>query len=88
MNITNHVVNNTYKIFNIYSSHSFSAHTDFEQTSHFIRSLRPPNVVLVHGERNEVGRLKSALEREYECNRDYPIKVGAGIGKFIKSFNV
>ena len=54
---------------------SFSAHTDFEQTSHFIRSLRPPNVVLVHGERNEMGRLKSALEREYECNRDYPIKV-------------
>lgn len=24
---------------------SFSAHTDFEQTSHFIRTIRPPNVV-------------------------------------------
>ena len=24
---------------------SFSAHTDFEQTSHFVRSIRPPNVV-------------------------------------------
>lgn len=26
---------------------SFSAHTDFEQTSHFIRTIRPPNVVSI-----------------------------------------
>ena len=29
---------------------SFSAHTDYRQTSGFIRNLRPPHVVLVHGE--------------------------------------
>jgi len=40
---------------------SFSAHTDFKQTSGFIRALKPPHVVLVHGEANEMNRLKSAL---------------------------
>ncbi|XP_035724312.1 uncharacterized protein LOC118442590 isoform X2 [Vespa mandarinia] len=45
---------------------SFSAHTDYQQTSEFIRILKPPHVVLVHGEQNEMGRLKAALQREYE----------------------
>ncbi|KAK3881838.1 hypothetical protein Pcinc_013744 [Petrolisthes cinctipes] len=54
---------------------SFSAHTDFEQTSHFIRTIHPPNVVLVHGEMTEMSRLKSALEREYESNTENPVKI-------------
>ncbi|KAG7155877.1 Cleavage and polyadenylation specificity factor subunit 3-like [Homarus americanus] len=54
---------------------SFSAHTDFEQTSHFIRTIRPPNVVLVHGEMTEMSRLKAALEREYEGSTENPVKV-------------
>lgn len=45
---------------------SFSAHTDYQQTSEFIRALKPPHVVLVHGEQNEMSRLKAALQREYE----------------------
>uniref|UniRef100_A0A1Q3F4J9 Putative exonuclease of the beta-lactamase fold involved in rna processing translation n=1 Tax=Culex tarsalis TaxID=7177 RepID=A0A1Q3F4J9_CULTA len=45
---------------------SFSAHTDYQQTSEFIRLLKPTHVVLVHGEQNEMSRLKSALQREYE----------------------
>ena len=45
---------------------SFSAHTDYQQTSEFIRLLKPNHVVLVHGEQNEMSRLKSALQREYE----------------------
>ncbi|XP_022661755.1 cleavage and polyadenylation specificity factor 73-like isoform X2 [Varroa jacobsoni] len=45
---------------------SFSAHTDYQQTSEFIRALKPPNIVLVHGEQNEMSRLKAAIEREYE----------------------
>ncbi|KYB26686.1 Cleavage and polyadenylation specificity factor 73-like Protein [Tribolium castaneum] len=45
---------------------SFSAHTDYQQTSEFIRILKPPHVVLVHGEQNEMNRLKAALQREYE----------------------
>ena len=47
---------------------SFSAHTDYKQTSGFIRELKPPHVVLVHGEANEMNRLKSALVREYEAD--------------------
>jgi len=45
---------------------SFSAHTDYKQTSDFIRALKPPHVVLVHGEATEMNRLKAALVREYE----------------------
>ncbi|KAI5751457.1 hypothetical protein M8J77_007666 [Diaphorina citri] len=45
---------------------SFSAHTDYQQTSEFVRELRPAHVVLVHGEQNEMSRLKAALTREYE----------------------
>jgi cleavage and polyadenylation specificity factor subunit 3 len=45
---------------------SFSAHTDYKQTSEFIRALKPPHVVLVHGEMTEMNRLKQALIREYE----------------------
>ncbi|KAJ7369825.1 Cleavage and polyadenylation specificity factor subunit 3 [Desmophyllum pertusum] len=54
---------------------SFSAHTDFEQTSEFIRILKPPHIVLVHGEQNEMGRLKAALIREYEDNPDASVVV-------------
>ena len=49
---------------------SFSAHTDYRQTSGFIRALKPPHVVLVHGEANEMGRLKAALMREYEAENE------------------
>jgi len=47
---------------------SFSAHADYRQTSGFIRELKPPHVILVHGEANEMNRLKSALTREYEAD--------------------
>ncbi|XP_031566314.1 cleavage and polyadenylation specificity factor subunit 3-like [Actinia tenebrosa] len=54
---------------------SFSAHTDYEQTSEFIRTLKPPNIILVHGEKNEMGRLKAALIREYEDDSELSIVV-------------
>lgn len=54
---------------------SFSAHTDYQQTSEFIRLLKPPHVVLVHGEANEMNRLKSALIREYEHDPDSQIQI-------------
>ncbi|XP_017141016.1 cleavage and polyadenylation specificity factor 73 [Drosophila miranda] len=53
---------------------SFSAHTDYQQTSEFIRLLRPTHVVLVHGEQNEMSRLKLALQREYEADASTDIK--------------
>lgn len=42
---------------------SFSAHADFPQTSGFLDALKPPHVVLVHGEASEMMRLKKALEQ-------------------------
>lgn len=51
---------------------SFSAHTDYKQTSEFIRALRPPHIMLVHGEATEMNRLKSALIREYEDQENPP----------------
>ena len=40
---------------------SFSAHVDFPQNAGFIEELGVKDVVLVHGEANEMQRLKSAL---------------------------
>lgn len=45
---------------------SFSAHADYEQTSGFLDGLQPPHVVLVHGERGEMMKLRAALERSAE----------------------
>jgi cleavage and polyadenylation specificity factor subunit 3 len=46
---------------------SFSAHSDFAQTSEFITLLKPPHVVLVHGEANEMMRLKAGLQQRFEA---------------------
>merc|ERR1719221_1605171 len=54
---------------------SFSAHTDYKQTSGFIRALKPPQVILVHGEANEMSRLRTALIREYENDPTHNIEV-------------
>jgi cleavage and polyadenylation specificity factor subunit 3 len=45
---------------------SFSAHADFPQTSGFLDELRPPNIILVHGEANEMGRLKQKLITQFD----------------------
>ncbi|CAI0375341.1 unnamed protein product [Linum tenue] len=47
---------------------SFSAHADYAQTSAFLKELRPPNIVLVHGEANEMGRLKQKLITEFAAD--------------------
>lgn len=54
---------------------SFSAHTDYQQTNEFIRMLKPPHVVLVHGEQNEMNRLKAALQREYEDDPNLKMEI-------------
>ncbi|WAR03884.1 CPSF3-like protein [Mya arenaria] len=54
---------------------SFSAHTDYKQTSGFLRTLKPTHTVLVHGEQNEMARLKAALLREYEDDTEYQMLV-------------
>ncbi|GFE55434.1 cleavage and polyadenylation specifity factor [Babesia ovis] len=45
---------------------SFSAHADYHQTKEFISDLSVPNVILVHGERNEMTRMKDKLTEEIQ----------------------
>mmetsp|Transcript_5334 Transcript_5334/g.6830 ORF Transcript_5334/g.6830 Transcript_5334/m.6830 type:complete len:114 (-) Transcript_5334:541-882(-) len=45
---------------------SFSAHADYGNTRDFIATLMPPNIVLVHGDQNEMGKLKNALDASYK----------------------
>lgn len=51
---------------------SFSAHSDFIQTAGFVDQLQPPNIILVHGDRNEMNRLKGALVDKYA---EKPIRI-------------
>ncbi|KAJ3708206.1 hypothetical protein LUZ61_011911 [Rhynchospora tenuis] len=44
---------------------SFSAHADCAQTCGFLKELMPPHIVLVHGEANEMGRLKQKLVSQF-----------------------
>lgn len=44
---------------------SFSAHSDYAQTSEFIRKLKANVVVLMHGEEHEMGRMRTKLKEEY-----------------------
>eukprot|EP00560_Eucampia_antarctica_P005564 CAMPEP_0197842840 /NCGR_PEP_ID=MMETSP1437-20131217/46971_1 /TAXON_ID=49252 ORGANISM="Eucampia antarctica, Strain CCMP1452" /NCGR_SAMPLE_ID=MMETSP1437 /ASSEMBLY_ACC=CAM_ASM_001096 /LENGTH=764 /DNA_ID=CAMNT_0043452779 /DNA_START=229 /DNA_END=2523 /DNA_ORIENTATION=- len=44
---------------------SFSAHVDFMQNRNFITKVDPKHIILVHGQKDEMGRLKSALMLQY-----------------------
>ena len=44
---------------------SFSAHVDFVQNRSFITTVGPKHIILVHGAKDEMGRLKSALLLQY-----------------------
>jgi cleavage and polyadenylation specificity factor subunit 3 len=45
---------------------SFSAHVDFVQNRSFITKVAPSHIVLVHGQKDEMGRLKTALMLQYK----------------------
>jgi len=53
---------------------SFSAHADFPQTQDFIEKTHPPHVMLVHGEPNEMNRLKRGLE-QHAAVQERPLTV-------------
>jgi len=44
---------------------SFAAHVDFVQNRSFITRVDPKHIILVHGQKDEMGRLKSALLLQY-----------------------
>jgi len=50
----------------IYAGISFSAHSDFAQTSEFISAVKPKHIVLVHGDLREMTKLKNQLELFYK----------------------
>ncbi|KAJ3123144.1 Cleavage and polyadenylation specificity factor subunit 3 [Nowakowskiella sp. JEL0407] len=53
---------------------SFSAHVDYRQNSQFIEEVGSPHLILVHGESNEMNRLRSAMESRY-AERDEPLDI-------------
>lgn len=58
---------------------SFAAHVDFKQNSEFIDKVGAKNIILVHGETYNMGRLKSALLSKYS-----PLK---GTAQEVKVYN-
>lgn len=47
---------------------SFSAHVDYNQNKSFIKSVMPDYIILVHGEKMQMKRLKEGLESEMRKN--------------------
>lgn len=47
---------------------SFSAHVDYSENLTFIKTVQPDNIILVHGEKTGMKRLKDELEREVRRN--------------------
>lgn len=56
---------------------SFAAHVDFQQNAGFIEEVSPRKIILVHGDSNPMGRLKSALLSRYSSRKgtDEEVKV-------------
>lgn len=48
---------------------SFAAHVDFQQNAGFIEEVSPKKIILVHGDSNPMGRLKSALLSKYSSRK-------------------
>lgn len=56
---------------------SFAAHVDFKENSQFIDLVNAPNIILVHGEQNNMGRLRSALMSKYQDRKgtEHEVKI-------------
>ncbi|SPO40790.1 related to YSH1 - component of pre-mRNA polyadenylation factor PF I [Pseudozyma flocculosa] len=53
---------------------SFSAHVDYTQNARFIDEVKAQHVVLVHGEQNNMSRLRAALQSKYS-DRSEDVKI-------------
>jgi cleavage and polyadenylation specificity factor subunit 3 len=49
---------------------SFSAHVDYTQNAKFIDEVMPAHLILVHGEANNMSRLRSALKTKFAERKD------------------
>lgn len=56
---------------------SFAAHVDYQQNSEFIDLVNAPHIILVHGEFNNMSKLRSALHGKYADRRgtDREVKI-------------
>lgn len=45
---------------------SFSAHADFLHTRDYIKKVLPPNIILVHGDSQQMKKLKTELNLEFK----------------------
>lgn len=54
---------------------SFAAHVDFQQNAGFIEKVNPLKIILVHGDGNPMGRLKSALMSRYASRKGTELEV-------------
>ena len=45
---------------------SFSAHADFLHTRDYIKKVLPPNIILVHGDSQQMKKLKTKLNLEFK----------------------
>ncbi|KAF5102455.1 hypothetical protein D0Z00_000382 [Geotrichum galactomycetum] len=56
---------------------SFAAHVDFRENSEFIDLVGAPKIILVHGEQNNMGRLRSALMSKYQDRKgtEHEVKI-------------
>lgn len=56
---------------------SFAAHVDFKENSEFIDLVGAQKIILVHGEQNNMGRLRSALMSKYQDRKgtDNEVKI-------------
>ena len=54
---------------------SFAAHVDFQENLEFIEKINATNIILVHGESNPMGRLKSALLSNFASLKGTPEEV-------------
>ncbi len=51
---------------------SFSAHADYPQTSEFVGAMKPPHVVLVHGEASNMAALRTGLLKSAAASKEVP----------------
>ena len=63
---------------------SFSAHVDFVQNRGFITQVDPKHIILVHGQKDEMGRLKSALLLQYRKLPEVSMKMMGSIDAMIE----
>ena len=66
----------TYRHLNLFVRYEFKGISrQRKQILNSVLKLKPPNLILVHGEMNEMQRLRAAILRQYEDDNNFKIEV-------------